>query len=416
MREPRAELVRIDARGEAHPIGTVAGQRLRAQAGTFRLLPSPRHVVFLRYTGEDGRRDAEDGAIVRLAGEITAPGALADIVALIGQAGMRGELSVASGDHVRSVLFDQGEIVGASTDVEEERIGSILYRFGAIDEKARDEALAGMTGGQRFGEVAVMLGLVSQETLYRFISKQIEEIMFSALLVSDGTFFFLDGFDDARLPVRHSVNAGALLMDCVTRMDELKFFRQKIPSADHVPAVVEGRGAPAQYEAVFGAIDGRRSIHEIGRSAGLGEFETTKQIYALVQSHHVLIRPPRISGGPTAIVAAANGVLSAVFAATKAAGKGAEVSASLAAFAVGAGVFDILLRNAGPDENGLLAADVVADNLQLIAGNADPLEVLKRMLYEYTSFALFSAGAALGSSAEASLIKTVRDLLAVVKP
>ena len=109
MRERRTELVRIDSRGEAHPIGTVASQRLRERAGTFRLLPSPRHVVFLRYTGEDGRRDAEDGAIVRLAGEITTPGALADVVALVGQAGLRGELCVATGDSERSVFFDQGK-------------------------------------------------------------------------------------------------------------------------------------------------------------------------------------------------------------------------------------------------------------------------------------------------------------------
>jgi hypothetical protein len=108
MREPRAELVRIDSRGEAHPIGTVASQRLRSRAGTFRLLPSPPHIVFLRYTGEDGRRDDEDGAIVRLAGEITAPGALADVIALVGQAGLRGELAVASSDSVRSIFFDRG--------------------------------------------------------------------------------------------------------------------------------------------------------------------------------------------------------------------------------------------------------------------------------------------------------------------
>ncbi|MDQ2644822.1 MAG: DUF4388 domain-containing protein [Myxococcota bacterium] len=416
MREPRAELVRIDSRGEAHPIGTVASQRLRARAGTFRLLPSPPHIVFLRYTGEDGRRDAEDGAIVRLAGEITAPGALADVIALVGQAGLRGELAVASGDSVRSIFFDRGEIVGAVTDVEDERIGSILYRFGAIDARARDEALAHMTQGQRFGEVVVMLGMVSQETLYRHISKQIEEILFATLGVSDGAFYFLDGFDDARLPVRHSVNAGALLMDCVTRMDELTFFRQKIPSAEHVPALVDGHAPPPGQGGVFGAIDGRRSILELGRIAGLGEFETTKQVFALVQSHHVVIRPPRVTGGPAAIVAAANGVLEAVFRATHAAGKSGEVSASLSAFASGAGVYDVLFRGAGPDDQGKLAVDKVAANAGLFTGDADASDVLKRMLHDYVSFALFSAGAALGASAEAALLKSVREMLAVIKP
>src|SRR6187431_357624 len=108
MKEARDELVRIDARGEAHPIGAVASQRMRARAGAYRMLPAPDHVVFMRYTGEDGRRDAEDGAIVRLAGEVTAPGTLCDVLALVGQAGWRGELVVLDGDDVRSVFLEQG--------------------------------------------------------------------------------------------------------------------------------------------------------------------------------------------------------------------------------------------------------------------------------------------------------------------
>ena len=115
MRDGKAELVRIDNRGEAHPIGNIAGQRLRARAGAYRMLPSPAHVVFMRYTGEDGRRDAEDGAIVRLAGEVTAPGALCDVLALLGQTGWRGELVVLDGEDARSVFFDQGNVVGAVT-------------------------------------------------------------------------------------------------------------------------------------------------------------------------------------------------------------------------------------------------------------------------------------------------------------
>src|SRR5688572_23151646 len=104
MRDGRQELVRIDSRGEAHPIGVVASQRMRARAGAYRLLPAPGHVVFMRFTGEDGRRDAEDGAVVRLAGEVTAPGMVCDVLALLGQTGWRGELVVLEGDSVRSIF------------------------------------------------------------------------------------------------------------------------------------------------------------------------------------------------------------------------------------------------------------------------------------------------------------------------
>jgi hypothetical protein len=418
MKEPRDELVRIDARGEAHPIGDVASQRMRNRAGAYRVLPSPRHVVFLRYTGEDGRRDAEDGAIVRLSGEVTAPGALTDVLALLAQTGWRGELVVEDSASVRSVFFDQGNVVGANTNVDDERIGSVLYRFGALDAEKRDAVLARAAEcGRRFGEVALELGYLTKESLYTHISKQIAEIVFATLTVADGTFFFLDGFDDARLVSHHTLSANALLMDGVTRLDEMRYFRQKIPSSEHVPVQAAGRGPPpADFAHVLAAIDGRLSVEELGRATGLGEFETARALYALVQSKHVAIHPPRISGGPTALVNTANDALLAIFAAAGRASKTDEVRESLASFAVGAGVYDILFRGAGPDASGALDADRVAANAVIVAGGAEPENILKQLLHEYVSFALFSVGAALGSEAEAEVTREVGPNLASLRP
>ncbi|HEY6079225.1 MAG TPA: DUF4388 domain-containing protein [Polyangiaceae bacterium] len=417
MRDGKAELVRIDSRGEAHPIGAIASQRLRARAGAYRMLPAPAHVVFMRYTGEDGRRDAEDGAIVRLAGEVTAPGALCDVLALLGQTGWRGELVVLDGDDVRSVFFDRGNVVGAITNVEEERLGSVLYRYGVLDAEARDRVMELVKSGKRFGEAAIELGVLKQDQIYAHIAKQVDEIVFATLTVGDGTFFFLDNFDEARLVSRHTVSANALLMDGVTRMDEMRYFRLKIPSIEHVPVKHEGRTPPElEFKPAFDAIDGRSSVGEIGRSCGLGEFEITKQIYGLVQSGHVQIHPPRAAGGPSALVAAANGALTAIYRAAESAGRGAEVRSGLSSFAVGAGVYDMLFRNAGPDASGALDAEAVAHNSAVVAGGADTDNMLKQMLHEYVSFALFSAGAALGSSAEAELSRQVGPALNSLKP
>lgn len=417
MRDGKAELVRIDNRGEAHPIGAVASQRMRRRIGVYRLLPSPAHVAFMRRTGEDGRRDAEDGAIVRLAGEVTAPGALCDVLALLGQTGWRGELVVLDGDDVRSVFFDQGNVVGALTNVEDERLGSVLYRYGVLDAASRDRVMDQVRAGKRFGAAAIELGVLKQEQIYAYISKQVDEIVFAALTVSDGTFFFLDGFDESRLVSRHTVSANALLMDGVTRLDEMRYFRQKIPSAEHVPVKSEGRGNPdGELRVAFDAVDGRRSVGEIGRISGQGEFDITKQLYGLVQSGHIAIHPPRAAGGPTALVGAANGALTAIFRAAVNAGRGEEVRAGLAAFAVGAGVYDLLFHNAGPDEHGALEADAVAQNSTIVAGGSDPDNVLKQLLHEYVAFALFSAGAALGSTVEAELSRQVGPALASLKP
>jgi hypothetical protein len=417
VKEARDELVRIDARGEAHPIGAVAGQRMRSRAGAYRVLPSPKHVVFMRYTGEDGRRDAEDGAIMRIAGEVTAPGALCDVLALLGQTGWRGELVVEDDDRVRCIFLENGNVVGATTTVDDERIGAVLFRYGALDAAQRDEVVQAAKSGRRTGEVALELGYLTREALYAHISKQIEEIVFATLTVADGTFFFLEGFDSARLVSHHTLSANALLMDGVTRMDELRYFRAKIPSGEHVPVRASGRGAaPDDYLRVFEAVDGTHSVEELGRVTGLGEFETTRALYALVQSHHVVVHPPRVSGGPTALVNAANGALQEIVVAAAGAQKAEEVRESLASFAVGAGVYDILFRGAGPDASGALDPDRVAQNAVIVAGGADPQNILKQLLHEYVSFALFSVGAALGSDAEAEITQKVAPNLNTLRP
>jgi hypothetical protein len=198
MKDLRGELVRIDAKGDVHPVGLVANQRLRARTGTYRMLPAPGHVVLMRHAGEEGQPDQREGDVVRLAGEINAPGTMADVLAMLAQTGWRGELVVLDGENSRSIFFEQGFVVGALTSVDEERLGRVLYRYGAITEVQLETLLERLAWGQRIGEAAVDTGMLTQERIYEFIRKQVQEVVYATLTVSDGTFFFLEGFDAGR--------------------------------------------------------------------------------------------------------------------------------------------------------------------------------------------------------------------------
>lgn len=362
----------------------------------------------MRYTGEDGRRDDEDGAIVRLAGEITSPGAMCDVFALLGQTGWKGELVVLNESNARSVFFEQGNVVGATTSVDAERIGMILYKFGVITAEQHERILERVKTGARYGRAALELGMVTQEQVFHYLGKQIDEVVFSTLMIGDGTFFFLDGFDGARLVARHVVSANALLMDAVTRMDEMRYFQERIPSLGHVPQRLPNPSpAGEEYAATLAAVDGFRSVEEVGRATGKGEFATTKDLYALLQSKHVAIQPPRLGAGLSSIVETANEALRLVHREADDAGLGPDLRASLSSFAVGAGVYDILFRGAGPDATGALSSDRVADNASLVARSEDPQQIVLQMLLDYLGFAVFSVGSVLGPEREAELAQRV---------
>jgi Domain of unknown function (DUF4388) len=402
MDDERLELVRVDATGTAHPVGKTASQRMRARQGAFRLMPAPPHLIVMRYVGEDGHRDPEDGPVFRLAGEITSPGAICDVVALVGQAGWKGELVVLDGAHTRNIFFEQSHVVAASSTVEVERLGEVLYRYGALTKEQVATTAAAMTGDVRFGETAVKLGLLTRERLYQLMSRQMEEIVYAVLLVGDGMFFFLDQFDEARVHARQNLAVNGLLLEGVRRMDEMRYFRDRIPSDQHVPERAGGRDpsgydggaapkAPGEeFAKLWAAIDGVRSIAEICRVVGQGEFEVTQGLFQLVQSGHVTVQTPRPTG-PAAVVALFNDAIALIFREVDAAGRGGEVREQLASFATGAGVYDALFLRAGPAPDGTVIGERIIENIARLVGPDQAEGTLAQWLYEYVSFAVFVA-------------------------
>jgi hypothetical protein len=402
----RADLLRIDSTGAAHPVGKTASQELRSRTGEWQLMPSPPHVLLLRQSGD------ADVPVMKLAGEITSPGSICDVIALTAQSGWGGELMVLTEGATRSIFFEGGNVVGAVTSVPEERIGETLYRFGVVTREQLETMIeAAQRTGKRVGEAAVELGFVTAGQLFPMMARQVEEVFFKAMQVGDGIFYFFDRFDDTQLVRRHNMNAGALLMEGARRMDEMRYFREKIPSDLYVPSQIteSGEKPPADLLDVYTLCDGRRSIEEIGRSIGQLEFEVTRAVFQLIGGGFLHVNPPR-PRGPEAIVEVFNPALAEIHRRCDAADKGTELREGLARFATGGGIFDPLFQSAGPLPDGTLKPERVAKNLVALAGE-EPDTWLAQQLYEYAGFALFQAGSLLPRDTEAALNATVAELL-----
>lgn len=413
MSEARKDLVRIDSTGTAHPVGRQASKDLRGRQGAFRLMPSPSHLVVMRFVGEDGQRDEEDGPVFRLAGEIASPGALCDVVGLVAQAAYKGELAVIDGAGVtRSIFFDGGHVISAQSRAEGERLGDVLYRYGALTEEQVQTAGQAVTTETRFGEAAVKLGYVTRETLFSLMAKQTEEIFFALLLVGDGMFYFLDGYDEARLPSHLHLPVSSLLMEGVRRMDETRYFRDRIPSEHHVPTRLAEKGAPEEEELrkVWDAIDGLRSIEEICRAVGQGEFDVTHALFQLLQNGRIAIQAPRLTG-PQEIVARFNDAIAILLSNADEIGLGQEVRSQLSSFGTGAGVYDPLFLGAGPTPDGRLDPDRLVTNAKMLVG-PECEETLAQWLHEYASFALFVLEPALRTGGREGIARRAAELIA----
>lgn len=396
------DLVRVDGTGTAHPVGKVASQKMRARQGGFRLMPSPGHVVLLRKADEHGLAIPTDGSL-RLCGEITTASVLCDVFAMVGQSRWAGELSVFDGASNRSVFFEAGNVVSAQSNAEGERLGEVLYRYGALTQDQIATVMKAVTAETRFGEAAVRMCLITREKLFQLIAKQVEEIVYATLRTENGMFYFLDRFDESRITSRQNFTVNSLIMEGVRRMDEMKFFRERIPSAQHVPERVKGRVPPTGEELarVYGGIDGARSISDICRVVGQGEFDVTRLVFQMLQEGCVVVRAPRPTG-PAAIVALFNEAMTLVMREVDAVGRADEVRKHLASFATGAGIYDSLFMRAGPKLDGTLDAQKLIDNAAMLAGPDQAEGMLAQWLHDYVSFAIFIADPVLRASAKST--------------
>lgn len=401
----RDDLLRVDATGTVHPVGRTASQILRARAGEWRVLRAPNDVLLMRPA-------SMEGSVLKLAGEMRTPGALCDVVALAAQSNWRGELAVLCEQGTRSFYFDHGLVVGASTTVPDERIGETLYRFGVITREQLEAIVrSAESTGKRVGEAAIELEFVTAEELYPMMARQVEEVFYAAIHVTEGSFYFYDRFDEKVLLRRHNLNAGALLLEAARRMDEMKYFREKIPNDTFIPVPTgaSGKKAPDELAEVFAQCDGKRSIADIGRRIGQLEFEVTRSIFQLCNAGFVMMTAVRPQG-PEAIVEVFNPALAAIHGACDEAGKGPDLREGLSRFATGGGVYDPLFMMAGPLDDGTFKPERVARNLAALAGE-DPDAWLVQLMQEYVGFATFQAESLVSREVLSNLSSKVTELL-----
>lgn len=407
----------IDASGNLRPVGPAATRRLARRRGELDVLPAPETFVLMRRRDERRR--------VRLAGEITAPGSMCDVVTMIGHAHLGGELVVVDDNAARSLFFEPDHVVSAESSAHGERLGEIFYRQGVLRREQVDEASALATKRSiRFGEAVVELGWMTRERLFSLMSRQLDAIFHAILTTEVGWFYFFDEFDEARLSFRHRQPIPPLLLHTLQQMDEMRYFRAKIPTSAHVPQrIPDAAAAPREGASrVLEHVDGNRSVRELCRELGESELDVTRALFELVQLGLVAIQPPRESSAHV-IVAAFNRAMRLLMRELDALDEGDTVRRELGRFARNHGLYASLFRSAFPADDGTL--DPVSLSANASSMSEQPDRLLADSLYEYASYALFLARPHLvraeGSTKSTEpkktrLSGTFRELLAPLSP
>ena len=129
-----------------------------------------------------------------------------------------GNLVLQKGNQVKSLYFRNGNIIFASSNRKEDRLGQILYRAGEISRTQLEELLATIRKtGKRQGTVLIERGLLTRETLGNAITLQVKEILYSLLLWETGSYAFHPG-EQPRQRIPAEIDTASLVKEMIDRL------------------------------------------------------------------------------------------------------------------------------------------------------------------------------------------------------
>jgi len=408
------EVVIVDPDGSIRTAGPGADLRSPTHPGRYRVVVDIGNLLILRAEERPQR-----GARVLMAGEIVTGTSLLEVLNMVASVHWRGAMQVITPDAHRVLGIDQGALKYASSNHPDDRLGQVLYRNGILSRSQLDELLAEVTPDRRFGQLVVEKGYIQQEQLFQQLQKQVEHIFFSAILAREGHYVFVQNDESGMAPVQHvHIPIQQLLMEAVQRIDEMALFRERIPHDDLVPESVPRTSAATldeNMQIVLARCDGTRTIEDIARETGLGQFLTVKALYGLLQQNLVVLRP-RKSVDVVAVkrlVGQFNEILRDIFMAVATYGGMDRTRNTLEAWIVGSGFSPIFGERI--EEDGTLDVDRVARTITEIKAE-NPMEGLHQALHELVAFALFAATTTLPRDQELALSRDVNSRLRRIRP
>ncbi|MEE2901802.1 MAG: DUF4388 domain-containing protein [Myxococcota bacterium] len=295
------------------------------------LLPTaPGWAVFkARTTPEEppnAREHAESSCEVVMTGQMGSSGvSVMEIVGFLADTKETGILCGSVDGIERSIFLKDGDLVGTQSNAPEERLGSLLIKTGKITEDQLSSALLYCENGRRIGQACVELEFLTRQVVWEMVKRQHVENFENLLSMERGLWYFrrvrksILNSSSFFLPTQY------LLMDTIRKFDEMRLYRETVPSFDAGVIVhpdIETTDFPktwgtktlemAKQMVGFFAGDSRESgafersatIRELLFDLGCSDFDMTRLLYLmaeadLIEFHELMERESSVSGvGP----------------------------------------------------------------------------------------------------------------------
>lgn len=188
----------------------------------------------------------------------------------------------------KTLVFMQGNLLAVQSNQVQDRLGEVLLRYGYLDRPTLDRALQQVGPQRPLGRVLQEQGKLTAHELWKNIRRQMEEVFFSLIELSSGSFHVVDGPVD-KFPTRMALNTQGLVLEGLKRMDEMRQYRKLLPN-DQVMIALSPTGcfdqldADTQLVVELLLLRGPQPLEQLCRDTMLGQHQGTRVVYAALES------------------------------------------------------------------------------------------------------------------------------------
>lgn len=214
---------------------------------------------------------------------------MSDILLDLKKSNKTGIFEIIKGPIIKKIYINNGDMVFATSNEAEDRLGEFLLRIGKINLDQYFQSVNTLKKtGKRQGTVLVELGFLKPTDLVWAVQNQVEEIILSLFQWEEGEFLFREGQLPTKEVITLRISTANLVYHGIKKIESQTRIKNALPpfdtivgySPDPMNLFQDIHLDKADHD-ISSLIDGKSSIEKILSISPLDKFQTMRTLYAL---------------------------------------------------------------------------------------------------------------------------------------
>ncbi len=214
---------------------------------------------------------------------------LSDLLLGIHRARKTGVLHIESGQSLKKIYFENGEMVFSSSDHEQDQLGAMLLASGKISSQQYQSTLSrAEETGKSQGAILVEMRYLTPQELVQAVHQRVESVIMNLCDVEDAKFLFReealpkDEIVIMKLNINDLLYRGSRKTECIDAFKKRYLVHPATISISYeTRSILDRIELEPQDKAILSLINGKTSLSEILKASPLKEEDTLRSVYAL---------------------------------------------------------------------------------------------------------------------------------------